>query len=449
MVKKIYLIVLVFLSLICTSLYVQETVVEKEATKEIKKEEAKEIEETEEEVEEEEPEEPEEPEEEPKEAEDEDDEEEPEETEDDEDEEPEDEAEPEEPEDDEGEDDMEGLGLIQTLQASPLLSLLEANLERIAPQLKLKVHIVKLREKFKKTLLESKVKMREFAKKLSTEGVKLPFIGVLKFVEYKKELRSSRVPEGRIEGQQEDEEDDDEGDDDEEGAQTPKYIGGLYDDTGKKKKDLKAGPLLIKNLKISIFPGSVVPKIDADISLFENEAKLVQENLSEAGAKFTLLFIKPLLMPVGLKKRAPIKELRLLISDEQKIITTETQLFEGVKELAKIKLNLSEPPFTFKVSSNNVPITVFAKKLAETPIKGLVLKKLNLTINLSPPWIQLYSETNLKDVKLGLQGEDMSAKLKAKIGARDFSFIFDLKNLKLPLKMGTIHKAQLRIGASE
>jgi hypothetical protein len=170
--------------------------------------------------------------------------------------------------------------------------------------------------------------------------------------------------------------------------------------------------------------------------------------MTETATKFLLTFTKPLTIPLGIKKRILFKEFRLLLSPEQKILQTETKLF-GTKqeEPSKVKLDLSQPPFPFTVNAQNIPITAIVSALKNTPLAKATLKKLNLSITSVPPSAELYGEADMKNVKIGLDFKDSVVKAKGKIGAEGFGFIFDLKNVKLPFKLGIIKDAQLRVGS--
>ena len=93
-----------------------------------------------------------------------------------------------------------------------------------------------------------------------------------------------------------------------------------------------------------------------------------------------------------------------------------------------------------------MPITSISSKLANTPVKNVVFPDLLFQIIPFPPSVQFAGTANLGKVNLGLEGTLPNAKVNASLGATGFYFIFSLENLKLPLNLGIIHKAQMRIG---
>jgi len=322
---------------------------------------------------------------------------------------------PEEAEED-AEDERPGIsvrvGITQILLNSPFLDLLKTTLGNLVPKINLAKKIDKLRAKIK-----------SLGDKIKTKGLRIPLIGKLKFEDYK----GTEKIDGAL----------------------PLFVAKLYDKTGKTEKILKMGPLTVKKFNIFFFSETKIPRIRADVTLLKHAAKLIQKKYVAGKATFLLTLEKALKIPLGIKKRLPIKEFTMVLSGAERFISTQVKLFGTKAEaLSDIKLDLTQPPFPFKVKARNIPITALSSALKLTPLRNLMLRKLDLHIGLLPISIKLYGEADMKKVKLGLTGKDMSARVSGKLGSEGFNFIFELKNLKLPLKMGIIHKAQLRIGAS-
>ena len=307
--------------------------------------------------------------------------------------------------------------LLGILVNSPFFTLLENSIGHMFPAVDIAKKISEIKEKIK-------AKEAQFEAELKKDGLKIPLLGTFKFEKYQES--SQKIADA-----------------------TPTYVGKLYNTKGT-EGDVKFGPLSIKILRIYLFDQTKMPVIDADVSLFKEEAKLVQEKVDEDGTKFKLIFVKALKIPVGIKKHATIKEFDLTLGQDEKSITTSTKIFgEKQKEESDIKLDLSAPPFPFKITTKNIPISAIAAFFEKTPIKNLIIKDLDLTATIIPFSIKLFGDTDFEDIKIGLKGKDMSAKMKASIDTAGFHFSFDLKNLELPLGLGEIHEAKLHIGSTE
>jgi len=226
----------------------------------------------------------------------------------------------------------------------------------------------------------------------------------------------------------------------------PRMIGTFYDVDGKTIKKLQIGPIKIDSLKI-IITEQQIPLVDCDVTFFKNKGKLTQKTVEEGGITFLLTFEKPFMIPTGLKSRAAIQNFEVKISADRRFAQTTTRLF-GTKteEPSTITLDLTQIPFTFKVISKNIPITAISPNLKGTPLKNIKFPNLSLNIIPVPPSIKFSGTADMGDLKIGTKGKIPMAKVSASLGAEGFYFIFNLENLSLPLNIGTINKAQLRIG---
>jgi chemotaxis protein histidine kinase CheA len=256
--------------------------------------------------------------------------------------------------------------------------------------------------------------------KIITDGLQIPLVGRLQFFTYSGKEQFF--------------------------GESPTLLGQIYNKKGQ-VKPIRLGPLTIRKFKMYLFKQSKIPHIEAEIVLFDKVGKLVQEKFEKGKAIFLITFKKAIAIPIGIKKRLPIKQLRFHLSPEERYFHTRIKLFGTKKEgYSEITLDLRKPPFLFNVESENIPITSVSPLFKITPLKNLTLRKMTLRIGLIPPSIKLFGEADMSKVKIGLTGKDMTAKVRADLGGDSPKFIFDLRNLKLPLGMGMIHKAQLRIG---
>lgn len=227
----------------------------------------------------------------------------------------------------------------------------------------------------------------------------------------------------------------------------PKFAGVLYDLSGKKIKQIKIGPIQVNKFKAFLIDEGKMPQVECDVTFFKHKGKLIQKKITEEGAWFTLNFKKPFKFPIGLKKKVNIKDFELKLSAEKRLLTSESKLF-GTKgeEPSSIKLDLTEPPFTFTVTSKNIPLTAVMDFVKNTPFKKVVLTKVLLKATLAPIAIKISGSADLSKVKIGLPPIKDPAKFNAGIGADGTYFDFLLPQVKLPLKLGVIKNARLRIG---
>ena len=82
----------------------------------------------------------------------------------------------------------------------------------------------------------------------------------------------------------------------------------------------------------------------------------------------------------------------------------------------------------------------------KTPFKNVILKTLNLKVTVLPPEAKLSGEADISKVKIGLPTVKAPARFNASIGAEGMFIDFLVKDMKLPLNLGTINNARLRIG---
>lgn len=227
-----------------------------------------------------------------------------------------------------------------------------------------------------------------------------------------------------------------------------KFVGKLYDTSETILKALSIGPIGVKNLQIDIPMAKPIPTLLCNVVFFQKVGVLKTEGAG-LGVKSILSFEKPLQIPVGIKKRAPIDKFELIISKDKRMLTTETRLFGTKTEpISKVTLNLAKWPFVLKVTSKDIPITAVSGFLRRTPLRDTILTKLNSEIILIPPSIKLVGTADISSAaKLGLKADNPTADMFAKLGTRGLNFMFTLRGLKIPF--GKIDVAQLTIGTAE
>lgn len=231
---------------------------------------------------------------------------------------------------------------------------------------------------------------------------------------------------------------------------TPRLVGTLYDTKGASIRTLTAGPFEIAQIRVNVYNPPTNPSLEMDLSFFNNKGKLVQEPSEETGTfNFNLAFEKPFQFPIGVKQRVPLKSFDLTLAPDQKVLSTEAKLF-GLKDEApaSITLDFSQPPFTFNVKANNIPITVFADKVKTTPLKNMVLKTLSLDIIPLPLSIKIAGIADMSKVNMGVSSEKTTANFVASLGTDGLVFVIDMKEMKIPGNLGIIHSAKLRIAAT-
>jgi hypothetical protein len=298
--------------------------------------------------------------------------------------------------------------LVGILQKSPFFNLLQNVFGGFFPAIDIKGKIEKI-----------KAGLKHQAEHIKKFGLLIPLIGRLKFEKYKEAIKVA--------------------------GDLPTFVGRLYSESGQVKKIINLGPLVIKTFKIYLFEETKIPNIKCDVALFNKLGTLTQKKSDEGGTEFLYTLHKPILIPTGIKRRVPIKEVTLVVSGEKRLIKTEAIIFGSKDEApSDIQLDLSKPPFMFHIKSKNIPITALSSVLTATPFKKLVITTLTLRVGIAPPVVKLYGETNLKDINLGIKGEDAIAKISATLGAEGFQFIIDMKNITIPF--GKLKTAQIRIG---
>lgn len=300
-------------------------------------------------------------------------------------------------------------GASDLLLNSPFFLLLEHYFQSLFPKMDVK-----------KTITSVKEKVRKLGNKIKTEGINIPLIGRFKLEDYK----------GKEEIEKE----------------VPKYVIRLHEKSSDKLKNITFGPLSIKKLEVFLFSSKKIPHIRCDVSIFKKIAKLIQEEFKDGIITFLMTFDKPFKFPENI---CTIKDFRLILSAARRYLTTKTKIFgTKLEPPSTITLDLTQPPFIFEVEADDIPIYAFSSNLKNTPLKNVILKKIDLKVGMIPPSIKLFGEADVQKINLGVEMGDGAARVSASLSKAGLSFIFDLKNIKMPLGLGTIHEAQLRVGGS-
>jgi len=349
---------------------------------------------------------------------------------------------------------LTGIDYAKLIDTEALLSVIRESFGRLAQG---------LATGLSKAIKTSAQRSQSFMADLQKGIVRIPNIGMFKFKKVTKKTLAAEIE--ALEEAEDEDEDEPEGDDeDEEGDvqgadkdnepqedKTPPLLEGiLYDKKGRKPRQLTAGPFEISLLKVMIYPLPAKPRIFCYLKFFKYRATLKQKQFVEGATEFLLTMTpRPFRFPIGLKRHFLINKFTLRLTPEEKILFTEARIFGTANEKpSKIKLNCTEQPFTFQVTSENIPITAIMKPLGKTPFKNIVLKKSTLSATLIPPSIKLVATADISSIKIpGMSFQQTTAKATANLSTAGPSLNITIKKVPLPLGLGMIDTGVLQIGS--
>ena len=223
-----------------------------------------------------------------------------------------------------------------------------------------------------------------------------------------------------------------------------KLVGTLYDTAGTTIKSINTGPFKLNKIHVLLSASSRVPRIFIDAVFFDHKAIIFQQITSSIeDMKFTLSFPdKPFKIGVG-PINATITYFDLLLSEDEKILSTDAKLFKFPGVLpAHIKFDITEQ--IFKISTSDIPLMALVKKVIP-PFRKLTFPTLNINITFQPVSLKFSGVADLSQVKMGLNTKGTKGKVSGSLGTNGVNFNLEIENVHLPFNRGTINKATIQL----
>lgn len=231
----------------------------------------------------------------------------------------------------------------------------------------------------------------------------------------------------------------------------------LYTKSENQIKQIKMGAIKLTKIQM-ILTAEEPPAPEIDILLFGIKGKLFKKKLEKKEDDdneeivFTLLLEKPLKIPIGIKKFLELRNFTFTMSDDAKIIQTESTLPVASKPKVFVKADLNETPLSFSITAEELPLSLLSDVIEQTPLKILKLKNVKFKITPKPLSVTLIGQTNITKFakKINITVEDKPIKVLASISKEDgLALQLDLPNVTLPFKMGTINTPVMTIRPKE
>ncbi|MCK4517808.1 hypothetical protein KAT92_03470 [Candidatus Babeliales bacterium] len=220
-----------------------------------------------------------------------------------------------------------------------------------------------------------------------------------------------------------------------------KFVGTLYDSTGKTIKSINAGPFKLNKFHILLSSSSKIPRLFLDATFF-NYRTIIFQKITESidDLHLSLSFPdKPFKIGVG-PINATISYFDLLLSEDEKTLSTDVKLskFPG---MTPIKFDITDRTFT--INATDIRLVDLVKKVIP-PFKKLTFPTLIITITL-PGTLEFAGVADLSKVKMGLNTKGTKGTVSGSLGTDGINFNLEIENVHLPFNRGTINKATIQL----